>query len=68
MGEAVQDLQPELVIGNATGGAGTRTYRFDLALDSAFQQIAFTESGVSEGLEGITRWRVTEPLEADTKY
>jgi hypothetical protein len=68
MGEAVLDLQPELVIGNATGGAGTRTYRFDLALDSAFQQRAVTESGVSEGLGGITKWRVTEPLEADTKY
>jgi hypothetical protein len=67
-GDAVQDLQPELVIGNATGGAGTRTYRFDLALDSGFLQIALTESGVSEGLGGITRWRVTEPLEADTKY
>jgi hypothetical protein len=62
------DLQPELVIGNATGGAGARTYIFDLALDSAFQQIALTESGVAEGSGGTTRWRVTEPLEADTKY
>ncbi|MGH9324636.1 MAG: hypothetical protein ACRD21_09480 [Vicinamibacteria bacterium] len=68
VGEAVLDLQPELVIGNATGGAGTRTYMFDLALDSAFQQIVLTESGVTEGLGGITRWRVTDPLEADTKY
>jgi hypothetical protein len=68
VGEAVQDLQPELVIGNATGGTGTRTYTFDLALDSAFQEIALTESGVSEGLGGVTRWRVSEPLEADTKY
>lgn len=68
IGEAVQDLQPELVIGNATGGSGTRTYTFDLALDSAFQQIALTESGVSEGLGGITKWRVNETLEADTKY
>jgi hypothetical protein len=67
-GEAVQDLQPELVIGNATGGSGTRTYTFDLALDSAFQQIALTVPGVSEGLGGITRWRVPEPLQADTKY
>jgi hypothetical protein len=68
VGEAVLDLQPELVIGNATGGVGTRTYTFDLALDSAFREIALTEPGVSEGLGGITRWRVTEPLEADTKY
>ena len=68
IGEAVLDLQPELVIGNATGGAGTRTYTVDLALDSAFLSIALTETGISEGLGGITRWRVTEPLEADTKY
>jgi hypothetical protein len=68
LGEAVDDLQPELVIGNATGGAGTRTYTFDLALDSAFLTIALTESAVTEGLGGITRWRVSEPLEADTKY
>jgi len=67
-GEAVQDLQPELVIGNATGGAGTRTYTFELALDSAFTQMALVEPGVAEGLGGITRWRVTEPLVADTKY
>jgi hypothetical protein len=68
VGEAVLDLQPELIIGNATGGAGTRTYTVDLALDSAFSQIALNETGISEGLGGITRWRVSEPLEADTKY
>jgi hypothetical protein len=68
IGEAVQDLQPELVVGNATGGAGTRTYMFDLALDSAFQQIELHEAGVSEGADGVTRWRVNAPLEAETKY
>lgn len=67
-GEALQDLQPELVIGNATGGAGARTYTFDLAFDSAFQEMALTDTGVKEGLGGVTKWRVTEPLEADTKY
>jgi hypothetical protein len=68
MGEAVPDLQPELVIGNATGGAGTRTYNIDLALDSAFQRIVVAETGVSEGLGGITRFRVEQPIEADTVY
>jgi hypothetical protein len=67
-GEAIQDLQPELVIGNATGGSGTRTYTFDLALDSAFQQMALTESAVKEGLGGVTKWRVSDELEPDTKY
>jgi hypothetical protein len=68
IGEAVQDLQPELQIGNATGGVGTRTYTFELALDSAFQQIVLNEPGVTEGLGGVTRWRVTEALQGDTKY
>jgi hypothetical protein len=67
-GEAVQDIQPELVIGNATGGSGVRTYTFDLALDSAFLQMALTETGVKEGLGGVTKWRVSEPLQSDTKY
>ncbi|HXV60796.1 MAG TPA: hypothetical protein VEK15_08885 [Vicinamibacteria bacterium] len=68
MGEAVKELQPELEIGNAQGGSGPRTYIFELALDSAFQEMAVTESGVTEGLGGITKWRVIEPLEAETKY
>jgi hypothetical protein len=67
-GEAVSDLQPVLQIGNASGGAGTRTYSFELALDSAFQQLALAESGVTEGLGGITKWQATEPLEPETKY
>jgi hypothetical protein len=67
-GEALKDLQPEITIENATGGAGTRSYTFDLALDSAFLDIALTESGVTEGLGGITKWRVSEALAAETKY
>lgn len=68
VGEALQDLQPELVIENASGGSGARTYTFELALDSAFQDPALTESGVAEGLGGITKWMVSEPLEPETKY
>ena len=30
--------------------------------------MALVESGVSEGLGGVTKWRVSEPLEADTNY
>jgi len=67
-GEALKDLQPELEIANATGGSGTRTYTFELARDSAFQDMALVDSGVSEGLGGITKWRVSEPLEAETTY
>ena len=68
VGEAVKDLQPELQIGNASGGSGTRTYTYELALDSAFQQVAVDESGIQEGLGGVTKWVVTESLAADTKY
>ena len=68
VGEAVKDLQPELQIGNASGGSGTRTYTYELALDSAFQQMAVNETGVPEGLGGVTKWVVTESLAADTKY
>ena len=68
VGEAVKDLQPELQIGNASGGSGTRTYTYELALDSAFQQMAVNETGVQEGLGGVTKWVVTESLAADTKY
>jgi len=67
LGEAIEEIQPELVAGNATGGSGTRTYTFELALDSAFQQMVQTEAGIPEGLGGITKWRVN-PLEAATKY
>ena len=67
LGEALEEIQPELVAGNASGGSGARTYTFELALDSAFQQMVQTESGVPEGLGGITKWR-TAPLEPDTKY
>jgi hypothetical protein len=67
-GEAVKDLQPELQIGNAAGGSGTRTYTFELALDSAFEQMAVTETGVQEGLGGVTKWVVSEPLTEDTSY
>lgn len=68
VGEVVKDLQPNLEIGNASGGVSTRTYTFELALDSAFQQMALVETGVAEGLGGITKWRVSEELESDTKY
>jgi hypothetical protein len=68
IGEAVFDLQPELGFGNATGGVSTRTYQIDLALDSAFQQIAVQETGIAEGEGGMTRWTVSESLLAETKY
>ena len=68
VGEAIETVQPELIVGNASGGSGPRTYIFELAVDSAFQNIAITESGVEEGMGGMTMWRVTEPLDGGMKY
>lgn len=67
-GEQLEELKPELVIGNATGGSSARTYTFEVASDGAFQQIVATDSGLREGLGGITTWQVSETLEAEGKY
>jgi hypothetical protein len=67
-GEQLEELKPELVIGNATGGSGARTYTFEVASDGGFQQIVATESGLREGLGGITAWQVNETLESESKY
>ncbi len=66
-GEQVSDLQPELVIENASGGTGTRTYTFEIAIDTAFTQVALIETGVAEGIV-VTRWQVSEPLQEGTEY
>ena len=68
LGEPVQDAQPTLTIGNAEGGNGDRTYTFEVGLDSAFSSLAASETGVREGLGGITEWVVDEPLEPETTY
>ena len=67
-GEQLEELKPELEIGNATGGSGARTYTFEVARDGTFQQIVAMETGVREGLGGTTAWQVSETLEADSRY
>jgi len=67
-GEQLESLKPELVIENATGGSGPRTYTFEVATDTAFQQIVAMEMNVREGLGGITSWEVNETLEGDSRY
>lgn len=68
IGEQIEDLKPELEIGNASGGSGARTYTFEVALDGAFSQMVAMEAGVREGLGGITKWQVTETLDGDMRY
>ena len=67
-GEQLEELKPELEVGNATGGSGIRTYTFEVARDGAFQQIVATETGIREGLGGISVWQVSETLEGDARY
>ncbi len=67
-GEQIETVQPELVVNNATGGSGARTYSFEVATDSAFQQSVASESGLMEGLGGITKWRVPEALAANARF
>ena len=38
-GEQLEELKPELEVGNATGGSGTRTYTFEVARDVADSRI-----------------------------
>jgi len=66
--EQIETVQPELVVSNASGGSGARTYSFEVATDGAFQQMVASETGVMEGLGGITKWRVPEALTADARY
>jgi hypothetical protein len=68
VGEQLEELKPELEIGNANGGSGPRTYTFEVAADGAFQQLVAMEAGVREGLGGITTWQVNETLEGDSAY
>ena len=67
-GEQIETVQPELVVNNATGGSGARAYSFEVATDSAFQQRVASESGLMEGLGGITKWRVPEALAANARF
>ena len=68
IGQVGEEIQPLLTIGNSTGGSGARTYTFEVATDNNFQQVVATESGLQEGLGGITNWKVVEQLQPDTQY
>ena len=69
LGEQIETIQPELQIGNATGGSGPRTYTFEISSDSGFRTIVLRETDVREGLGGVTMFKVEITLlEADTQY
>ncbi len=62
VGAIVSGNPPTLSVGNSTGGVGDPTYRFEVAADSAFTQQLAAEEGIGQGSNGVTSWRVPEPL------
>jgi hypothetical protein len=56
-----------LTVGNATGGGGSRTYRFELAEDESFSSLAASQDGVPEGDDGTTSWQ-SSPIEPGRRY
>lgn len=67
-GEIIDDLQPTLTVGNATGGVGEPTYRFELATDSSFGGMVGMDEGVGQGGGGTTSWKVPAVLEPGRTY
>jgi hypothetical protein len=62
LGAIVPNNTPTLTVGNATGGTGDPTYRFEIAADSAFTRQLAAEEGIGQGSSGATSWSVPEPL------
>jgi hypothetical protein len=62
IGATVSGGTPTLTVGNATGGVGDPTYRFEVAVDSSFTNALAAEEGIGQGSGGATSWRVPEPL------
>jgi hypothetical protein len=58
----VHDRNPTLTVGNATGGVGDPTYRFEVATSSAFSTLLVAEEGIGQGSGGATSWRVPDAL------
>ncbi len=62
VGSTVSGNDVTLTVGNATGGVGDPTYRFEVAVDSAFTSQLAAEEGIGQGSGGATSWRVPVPL------
>ncbi len=64
---ALTMTQPNLIVRNATGGSGPRTYTFEVAPDRNFNSIEATVQGVAEG-NGTTSWQVSPPLDTGMQH
>jgi hypothetical protein len=60
-GNSFTDPQPTLAVRNATGDAAP-SYDFQVANDDAFQSVVAQISGIPQGGDGTTSWRVAPPL------
>ena len=68
--EAASDLKRGLWVVGTIGSLAPYVGLFGtvVGIIRAFQDMALVDSGVSEGLGGITKWRVSLPLEPETTY
>lgn len=68
VGETIEELQPTLTVGNATGGVGEPTYQFEVAADSSFGSVVASDEGIRQGGGGTTSWKVPRVLEPGRDY
>ncbi|MCB9641283.1 MAG: right-handed parallel beta-helix repeat-containing protein [Myxococcales bacterium] len=68
-GGQVAEQQPSLEVTNASDPEGSvLTYRFEVATDAAFQQIATRSPAINGGTNGTTTWKVDVQLADGKKY
>ena len=71
--DAVAAGRPSLIVNNATGGSGARSYDFQVALSEAAltgpaDGLFTSASGVAEGTGGRTSFDVNRDLQANRRY
>src|SRR5215203_3975801 len=71
--DAVAAGRPSLTVNNATGGSGSRTYDFQVALSEAAltgpaDGLFTSASGVAEGASGRTSFDVNRDLQPNRRY
>ena len=63
-------LRPTLVVGNATGGSGARTYEFQISDRNDFTAltaVVISQGGIAEGSGGTTSFTPTTDLQPTTR-
>jgi hypothetical protein len=67
--QQLSSLRPDLTVRNGTSSqtAGTRTYEFQIADNSAFAPVAVTATGIAENAGGKTSFMPAEDLQPTTR-